>query len=269
MATSADEVTSPPSLGDGELVVLGRHPLASNVVLVAEVRAPGVAPVTVAYKPVDGERELWDFPDGTLAAREVAAWHIDDLGGFGLVPETVWRDGPVGPGSVQRWIGEASSLCPSPVTVTPPDDVPAGHLVVVEGEDAGGAPLVLSHPDDPRLRSMAVLDAVLNNSDRKGGHILEHDGRLWGIDHGVGLHADPKLRTVLWGWAGEPIPAADVERLHRLTEALDEREVRAELGLLLTPLEVDALRERVEDLLATGTHPVPTHGWPSIPWPPL
>lgn len=269
MATSADEVTSPPSLGDGELVVIGRHPLASNVVLVSEVRTADAAPITVAYKPVGGERELWDFPDGSLAAREVAASRIDELGGFGLVPETVWREGPLGPGSVQRWIGETTSLCPTPVTVTPPDAVPAGHLVVLEGEDAGGAPLVLSHPDDPRLRSMAVLDAVLNNSDRKGGHILEHEGRLWGIDHGVGLHADPKLRTVLWGWAGEPLPEADVERLHRLSAALDEPEVGAALAVLLTPLEVDALRERVDGLLVAGTHPVPTDGWPSIPWPPL
>lgn len=225
--------------------------------------------MTVAYKPVDGERPLWDYPDGTLAAREVAASRIDAWGNFGLVPETVWRDGPLGPGAVQRWIGEVTSLCPTPVAVTPPDAVPDGNLVVLEGEDEGGSPLLLSHPDDPRLRSMAVLDAVINNSDRKGGHILSHDGRLWGIDHGVGLGAEPKLRTVLWGWAGEPIPQEDRDRLTRLAGALEREDVVAELRVLLTRLEVDALGARVEWLLAAGTHPEPSGEWPSIPWPPL
>ena len=262
-------MAAPPSLHDGELAVLGRHPLASNLVLVAEVRAAGADPVTVAYKPVEGERPLWDFPDGNLAAREVAASRIDELGGFGLVPETVWRDGPLGPGAVQRWIGEITTPCPTPVSVDPPGRVPEGNIVVLEGEDAAGAPLLLSHPDDPRLRSMAVLDAVLNNSDRKGGHVLEHDGRLWGIDHGVGLHEEPKLRTVLWGWAGDPIPQEDLARLARLAAELDRPEVAAELMVLLTPCEVEALGARVESLLTYGTHPEPSGDWPSIPWPPL
>lgn len=262
-------MAGPPSLVDGELAILGRHPLASNVVLVAEVRAAGHEPLLVAYKPVDGERPLWDFPDGTLAAREVPASVVDRLGGFDLVPETVWRDGPVGPGAVQRWVGDATSLCPTPVAVTPPEAVPDGNIVVLEGEDAEGAPLLVSHPDDPRLRTMAVLDAVLNNSDRKGGHILEHDGRLWGIDHGVGLHVEPKLRTVLWGWAGDPIQPADLERLSRLDAALDRAEVRAELTALITPVELAALAERVADLLGEGRHPEPSGEWPSIPWPPL
>lgn len=259
----------PPSLTDGEIVILGRHPLASNVVLVAEIRTADAPAVPVAYKPVDGEQHLWDFPDGSLAAREVAASRIDALGGFDLIPQTVWRDGPVGPGAVQRWIGEVTTLCPTPVAVTPPDEVPEGNLVVLEGEDEGGAPLLLSHPNDPRLRSMAVLDAVLNNSDRKGGHVLAHEGRLWGIDHGVGLHADPKLRTVLWGWAGDPIPQEDLARLTLLADELTRPEVIDELRGLLTSMEVDALTHRVADLLTSGTHPEPSGEWPSIPWPPL
>lgn len=259
----------PPSLADGELIVLGRHPLASNVVLVGEVRVEGAPAVTVAYKPVEGEQPLWDFPDGTLAAREVAASRIDQLGGFGLVPDTVWRDGPIGPGSVQRWIGDVTSLNPTPVSVTPPDEVPEGNLVVLAGEDEGGAPLVLSHPDDSRLRSMAVLDAVINNSDRKGGHLLERDGHLWGIDHGVALHADNKLRTVLWGWAADPIPEADLARLSRLAGELEDASVIAELTVLLTPAEVEALTQRVQFLLDSGSHPEPSGEWPSIPWPPM
>lgn len=258
-----------PVLPEGEIAVLGRHPSASNIVLVAELRAADLEPVTVSYKPIAGERPLWDFPDGSLAAREVAAAAIDRLGGFDLIPDTVLREGPVGPGSVQRWVGDIEAPVTTPVAVTPPDEVPAGNLVVLAGEDEGGSPLLLSHPDDPRLRSMAVLDAVLNNSDRKGGHVLVHEGRLWGIDHGVSLHADPKLRTVLWGWAGDPITPEDVTRLSTLAAALEESSVEQEMRPLITADEVEALRERVSGLLRTGTHPEPSDEWPSIPWPPL
>lgn len=256
-------------LDDGDLVVLGRHPSASNIVTVAEIRRADLEPVTVAYKPIAGERPLWDFPDGSLAAREVAASRIDALGGFDLIPETLLRDGPLGPGSVQRWIGRATVQAPSPVVVTPPDAVPEGNLVVLAGEDEGGAPLVLSHPDLPRLRSMAVLDAVLNNSDRKGGHILVQGERLWGIDHGVSLHAEPKLRTVLWGWAGDALTEADASRLERLAAALHEETVESDLLALITPKELTALRQRTSELVASGIHPEPSPGWPSIPWPPL
>lgn len=224
---------------------------------------------TVVYKPIRGERPLWDFPDGSLAAREVATCRIDELGGFGLVPPTVLRDGPLGPGAVQEWVGEVERPAPSPVSVTRPDDVPEGNIVVLGGEDEEGDPLVVSHPDDPRLRSMAVLDAVINNSDRKGSHILLADGGLRGIDHGVSLHEDPKLRTVLWGWAGEPLPEQETARLSRLAAALEEEAVRDELTELITPAELDALSARVGELLATGVHPAPSEGWPAIPWPPL
>lgn len=257
------------TIAEGEIAVLGRHPSASNIVLVAELRAADLEPVTVSYKPIAGERPLWDFPDGSLAAREVAAARIDRLGGFDLVPETVLREGPAGPGSVQRWVGDVATPAVTPIAVTPPEEVPAGHLVVLAGEDEGGAPLLLSHPDDPRLRSMSVLDAVLNNSDRKGGHVLAHGDRLWGIDHGVSLHADPKLRTVLWGWAGDPLTSEDTDRLARLAAAVEESAVERELLTLITGAEVEALRERVADLLARGTHPEPSDEWPSIPWPPL
>lgn len=257
------------AIPEGELSVLGRHPSASNIVLVAELRAADLEPVTVSYKPIAGERPLWDFPDGSLAAREVAAARIDRLGGFDLVPETVLREGPAGPGSVQRWVGEVTAPPVTPIAVTPPDEVPPGNLVVLAGEDEGGAPLLLSHPDDPRLRSMAVLDAVLNNSDRKGGHVLAHEDRLWGIDHGVSLHVDPKLRTVLWGWAGDPLTSEDSARLVRLATALEEGGVERELLTLITAPEVQALRERVTELLDAGTHPEPSDEWPSIPWPPL
>lgn len=237
--------------------------------MVAEVSRGDHDPVVVVYKPIRGERPLWDFPDGSLAAREVATCRVDELGGFGLVPPTVMRDGPLGPGAVQEWIGEVEHPASSPVAVTRPEAVPEGNIVVLGGEDGSGDPVVVSHPDDERLRSMAVLDAVINNSDRKGSHILLADGGLWGIDHGVSLHADPKLRTVLWGWAGEPVPAADLARLERLAAALQERAVRTELLDLITPVELDALLARVTRLGEDRRHPEPAAGWPSIPWPPL
>ena len=254
---------------EGEISVLGRHPSASNVVLVAELRTADLEPMTVSYKPIAGERPLWDFPDGSLAAREVAASHIDALGGFDLVPATVLREGPVGPGSVQRWIGDVTTPPVTPIAMTPPEEVPTDNIVVLAGEDEVGAPLVLSHPDDDRLRSMAVLDAVLNNSDRKGGHVLLHEGRLWGIDHGVSLHTDPKLRTVLWGWAGEELTPDDRDRLTRLAVALDEAATERALKALITPAEVEALQRRVAGLLTTNAHPEPSREWPAIPWPPL
>lgn len=257
------------ALTEGELVVLARHPSASNVVVAAQVRRPTLPPVTVAYKPVTGERPLWDFPDGSLATREVAAQRVDELAGFDLIPTTVLREGPLGPGSVQRWVGELTTPCPTPVVVTPAEEVPDGNLVVLVGEDERGAPVVLSHPDHPRLRSMAVLDAVLNNSDRKGGHVLIDGEQLWGIDHGVSLHVDPKLRTVLWGWAGQAIVPADLERLARLATALDEPAVENELTSLVTAAEFTALRQRTANLRDRGVHPLPSPEWPSIPWPPL
>ncbi len=253
---------------EGELVVIGRHPLASNLAVVGEVRGAEDAHLVV-YKPTRGEQPLWDFPEGSLAAREVATCRVDALGGFGLVPPTVLRDGPLGPGAVQQWIGEVERPAPTPVVVTRPDEVPEGNIVVLGGEDEDGSPVVVSHPDEPRLRSMAVLDAVINNSDRKGGHILLTEDGLWGIDHGVSLHADPKLRTVLWGWAGEPLVDEDLARLARLSAALGEDAVRTELVELITPRELAALEARVAELVRSGRHPDPSGGWPAIPWPPL
>lgn len=257
------------ALRDGELELLGAHPRASNLAVLAEV-VTDQRRIPVIYKPVAGERPLWDFPDGTLAGREVATYVVSRLGGFDLVPETVLRDGPLGPGAVQRWVGEQPVTAPSPITVTDPDEVPTGYLTVLHGEDEVGDPVVVSHPDSAPLRSLAVLDAVLNNSDRKGSHVLDRDGATLGIDHGVCLHAEPKLRTVLWGWAGEPIADADLDRLRRLAEAIAPgTDGEAELDELLTISEVAALRERVEALLSSGRHPQPSGDWPSVPWPPL
>ena len=206
MATSADGAAPPDEVPDdlsGDLEVLGRVTDSSNLAILARlVERPDVH---VIYKPVQGERPLWDFPDGTLAGREVAAHVVSELGGWHVVPQTVMRDGPLGPGSVQRWIGDPFAPSPddSVVDLVPVGAAPPGWHAVFEGETPTGAAVTVAHSGRDDVRSLAVLDAVINNSDRKGSHCLrDADGRLWAIDHGVTFSPTPKLRTVLWGWAG-------------------------------------------------------------------
>jgi len=279
-------------LGEGELEVRGRLVVSSNAALVGIVSAPaagrpdgapgpdadapadaparsrlldtllaGGAPepgrdmVAVVYKPIAFERPLWDFPDGTLANREVAAFLVSETTGWGIVPPTVLRDGPAGLGMVQLWIDEDQTI-------------DAWELV---------------QADDDRLRPMALFDAVVNNTDRKGSHILpvrgvaddgspgagthDDDIHLFGVDHGVCFSEDPKLRTVLWAWRSTPIAEPDLVVLRRLDRALDA-ELGRELAALLDEAEIGATRGRLEDLLASGTYPEPSPDWPAVPWPP-
>jgi uncharacterized repeat protein (TIGR03843 family) len=250
----------------GELTVRGRLGEASNAALYCTVAYDG-REARCIYKPVAGERPLWDFPEGSLAAREFAAYLVSEATGWGLVPPTVLREGPYGEGMCQLWI-EA--------------DPEAELLALVEGEEPGpgwkaigfaevgqGRTALLVHADDIRLRRLSVLDAVINNADRKGGHLLPTaDGRLYAIDHGVAFHVDDKLRTLLWGWAGEPLPEEAREVLETLATAL-QNGLGHRLAELLTPPEVAAVRERVAVLLRTGRHPEPSGRWPAIPWPPV
>lgn len=248
----------------GRLEVTGRILSASNATLVGTVEADGVS-AEVVYKPVRGERPLWDFPDGTLAGREVASYLICEAAGWGIVPPTVLRDGPFGPGMVQLWIESDTDV--ELVDVVEPTEVPDGWRVVLHARDHRGNPAVLVHADRPELRRMAVFDSVINNADRKGGHVLiAEDGQVYGVDHGVCLHTEDKLRTVLWGWTGDPVPADLLDGLARLRRELD--------GSLCTTLtehlsrrEVAALSERVAGLLAAPEFPAPTGHGPSIPWP--
>jgi uncharacterized repeat protein (TIGR03843 family) len=250
----------------GDVAVEGRLVDASNATLFCEVRLDGLRAGCV-YKPIAGERPLWDFPDGTLAGREVAAYLVSEASGWGIVPPTVLRDGPYGPGMCQLWmeVDPAVEL----VDVVPPRQLPPGWLHVLDALGPGGRPVVLGHADDERLRRMAVLDVVLNNADRKGGHVLPlPDGTVAGVDHGVCFHTETKLRTVLWGWARQPLAEEDKEVLGRLCGQLDGG-LGAELAAHLTGAEVAATRRRVERLLAKGRFPQPGQGWPAIPWPPF
>ncbi|MEV5432242.1 SCO1664 family protein [Streptomyces sp. NPDC052701] len=262
-------VTAAELLARGELTVRGRIREASNAALYCTVTHDGREAACV-YKPVAGERPLWDFPDGTLAQREVAAYEVSEATGWGLVPPTVLRDGPYGEGMCQLWIEAASDDAELLALVDGEEPAP-GWKAIGFAEVGAGRTALLVHADDERLRRLAVLDAVINNADRKGGHLLPAGrGRLYGIDHGVTFHVENKLRTLLWGWAGEPLTGEAVEVLKGLRETLRQGgELAVRLGGLITPDEVEATRARVEALLASGTHPEPTGEWPAIPWPPV
>lgn len=259
-------------LAKGELTVRGRIREASNAALYCTV-AHGNREAACIYKPVAGERPLWDFPDGTLAQREVAAYAVSEATGWGLVPPTVLRDGPYGEGMCQLWIEPGPEPAPG-----------AGLLALVDGEEPGegwkaigfaevgeGETALLVHADDERLRRLAVLDAVINNADRKGGHLLPAaGGRLYGIDHGVTFNSEDKLRTLLWGWADEPLTQEATGTLASLRADLaDGGALAAALTELITAAELDATRARVDALLASGRHPAPGGEWPAIPWPPV
>ena len=224
------------------------------------------------YKPVRGERPLADFPARTLAAREVAAYLVSCAGGWDLVPPTLLRDGPLGPGSVQWWVEQTPERVSDPsaglVEVLAPEDVQDGWLPVVSGTGAEGEEVVVVHADVPDLRSLAVLDAVLTNADRKAAHLTRDvGGRLRGFDHGLCLHVDDKLRTVLWGWAGAPLREEDVQALTALRDALGRDALGADLTALLSAAEVEALGARTSRLLDAGRMPLPPAAWMG-PWPP-
>lgn len=269
-------------LREGELVPIGRIPTASNATVVCDavlVDADGDrVELRCVYKPVRGEVPLWDFPDGTLAGREVASYLVSSALGWGVIPETILRDGPVGPGMVQRWVDTPDhdeTDLPSPrvelVDLCPPEALPADYRAVLTASNPFGEPVVLVHADDPRLLRMAVLDVVLNNADRKGGHVLEGcDGGVYGVDHGICLHVEDKLRTVLWGWAGEPVPGHLLADLADLVEQLtsDDSALRAALTGHITADEVDALTMRAMELVEGESMPTPPGRRP-IPWPPF
>jgi uncharacterized repeat protein (TIGR03843 family) len=257
-------------LATADLTVLGALADASNLALLVRLGAADDAPFAI-YKPISGERPLWDFPDGSLAAREVAAHLVSATGGWDVVPATVLRDGPQGPGSVQRWVGDPTVEPEYAVDLARPHAVPEGWLPVLTGEDDRGRPVVVVHEDSSALRSVAVFDAVINNADRKGSHLVREGAALRGFDHGVSLHEEDKLRTVLWGFAGQPIPPVELRRVEVVLDAVTDPSstLRSGLDRLLTPAEVAALELRCRRLLERGTYPRPSGQWPAIPWPPL
>ena len=231
---------------DGEVEVIGRLVASTNHAMYNRltVRCPDPEPPVVldaVYKPVAGERPLDDFPDGTLARREVAAYLVSAATGWLIVPPTILRDGPFGEGAFQLWIDV--------------DDAVDVVALVVD--------------DDPKLRRIAVFDAIVNNTDRKGGHLLPTpDGRILGVDHGVCFSPVPKLRTVLWGWRGQPIDDSELAVVDRVRAELDGQ-LGMDLARLLDPVEIAATIRRTDRLLETRRFPRPSPNWPAVPWPPF
>lgn len=237
------------------LKIIGQMVNASNSTLVVEDEAN-----RYIYKPESGERPLWDFPNGTLHKRERAAFVMSEILGWNLVPNTQLREGPYGVGSLQNWL-EAQVTA---VDIFAPGEVPDKWLTVITGLDENGDEVTLAHANEPRLKQIAVFDALINNADRKAGHILtDQDGNLFGIDHGLTFHDEDKLRTVLWGWINEPIP----EHLVLDLAAAASKIASSELPQLLSKEEISALIERLANLVTTKKMPVPSQRWPAVPWP--
>ncbi len=223
---------------NGVLSVTGRLVDASNATLYGTV-SNGDDEARVIYKPVAGERPLWDFQDGNLAQREYASFLVSEIGGWHLVPLTILRDGPFGIGMVQQWIDIDESV----------------DLALFYREDYAS------------LREMALFDAVVNNTDRKIGHLLPTaDGKLYGCDHGVTFHSEDKLRTVLWQWSSQPLKVEEIRRLEDLKTALQSEKV---VRRLISDDEFNALNFRIDRLLSERVFPEPSDEWPAVPWPPF
>jgi uncharacterized repeat protein (TIGR03843 family) len=227
----------------GEMAVEASMPYSSNYTLLTRIEYEDVRVLGI-YKPKRGERPLYDFPRGTLYKREVAAYVIDEALGFNLVPPTIMRDGPYGVGAVQLFI----------------ENDEESHLFTMLKE--GGYEAV--------IRRLCAFDVLVNNADRKSGHCLKAlDGRLWAIDHGICFHYEYKLRTVLWDFIGQPLPADVRSALCDLRERIERREpIAAQLEDLLEKAEMRALRRRLDSLTSSGTYPQPGPG-PNVPWPPV
>lgn len=244
----------------GELELTGRITTASNATFLGTIGG-----TSVVYKPIAGERPLWDFPDESLAMREVAAHLVSESLGWAVVPRTWLRSGPLGMGMVQLW--QEADPEQDAVDLVPADEVPEGWRFVFDGLDEDDRVVALVHEDTTALRRMAVFDVVVNNADRKGAHILAMpDGHRHGVDHGLTFHEEHKLRTVLWGWLGEPLTADEIAGLDRLLEDL-YGELGDELAGLLTIAETDALAARIEQLRSDGVFPAPSGHMPAVPYP--
>lgn len=228
---------SSETLSIGDIKVIGRLIDASNATLMGEIVSPNSS-IKVIYKPIAGEKPLWDFQDGNLAFREYCAFLVSDLAGFNIVPATILRDGPFGLGMVQQWI-----------------EIDRTVDVVEFGQS-----------EDRQLRKLALFDSIINNTDRKYGHLLiDSDKKLFGCDHGVSFHSQNKLRTVIWQFAGQKFTTEEMALLERTREV----DFNGVFENYLTDIEISAFLDRINALIASGTFPFPSDEWPAIPWPPV
>ena len=229
--------TSSETLSIGDIKVIGRLIDASNATLMGEIVSPNSS-IKVIYKPIAGEKPLWDFQDGNLAFREYCAFLVSELADFNIVPATILRDGPFGLGMVQQWI-----------------EIDKTVDVVEFGQS-----------EDSQLRKLALFDSIINNTDRKYGHLLiDSHEKLFGCDHGVSFHSQNKLRTVIWQFAGENFTTEEMALLERTREV----DFNGVFENYLTDIEISAFSDRINTLIASGTFPLPSDEWPAIPWPPV
>ena len=229
--------TSSETLSIGDIKVIGRLIDASNATLMGEIVSLNSS-IKVIYKPIAGEKPLWDFQDGNLAFREYCAFLVSELADFNIVPATILRDGPFGLGMVQQWI-----------------EIDKTVDVVEFGQS-----------EDSQLRKLALFDSIINNTDRKYGHLLiDSHEKLFGCDHGVSFHSQNKLRTVIWQFAGEKFTTEEMALLERTREV----DFNGVFENYLTDIEISAFSDRINTLIASGTFPLPSDEWPAIPWPPV
>lgn len=273
-ALNDDEVRA--LLEASSVAIEGQFVDASNSTLL--VRLENTDDALAVYKPVQGTRPLHDFDASTLSRREVQVFELSRLFGLSCIPVTVWReDLPYGPGSLQIFIEHDGTEVADVIAMSQPApmhaagdnvgvDILAGYRVAFEGTDEDGDPVALVHRDDPQLRSLALFDAIINNADRKAGHVLRHSGRWYGIDNGLSLHPQDKLRTIFWGWAGEALSDAEREWLGTLA---DDASMQATIGAVLQdePVEFTALIDRARTMLRAAALPKPDPRRRSIPWP--
>lgn len=270
---------APAHLPDGPIELDGRLTEASNATFLSHI-GDGEDVTRLVYKPSMGEQPLWDFPDHTLAQREVASYLVSEALGWNIVPPTWLADGPFGSGMVQLW--QEPDLTQDPVDLVPTAELSgrleSGWHRILDALDADDVPVTLIHEDSRQLRRMAVFDIIVNNADRKGGHILPMvagDGsddlvapHRYGVDHGLTFHTDDRLRTVLWGWVGEELQDDELSAVITLRDGLDAgSELAGKLVGLLSIEEIAAFSERCDLLIDSARFPAPTGGMPAVPWP--
>ncbi|MFB2596471.1 SCO1664 family protein [Herbiconiux sp. P17] len=252
--TEAEEI-------DGELELTGRITTASNATFLGRI-----GDTEVVYKPIAGEQPLWDFPDGNLAHREAAAYLVSESFGWNVVPRTWLRDGPFGRGMVQLWqdVDPEQDAIDLVAAGAVPEE---GWREVFDGHDENDRPVTLIHEDSVALRRMAVFDVVVNNADRKGGHVLPMaDGHRYGVDHGLTFHVDHKLRTVLWGWLGDDLTPDELGSIERVRADLGG-DLGASLSPLVSDFEIGAFAARLDRLRARAVFPGPSGDMPAVPYP--
>ena len=263
-APNGEPGATPDGVPDGPLELDSRITEASNATFLGLI-----GETQVVYKPTMGEQPLWDFPDHTLAQREVASYLLSEALRWNVVPPTWLREGPFGTGMVQLW--QEIDRAQDPVDLVAAEDLnersESGWRHVLDGLDAHDQPVSLIHEDSPELRRMAVFDILANNADRKAGHILPMPGgHRFGVDHGLTFHTSHRLRTVLWGWVGEPLQDGELADVRRIRDALDG-DLGEQLEELLSLEEIVALSERCDLLLETAGFPAPRGGMPAVPCP--